>query len=349
MENLKFLCNPLGKNHQPSQALSFIIRKRNGLFGPPLAPATHPSGAALDSIVPPWKPGYLPELCQLALLWAIAGQQEAANNLANWLAPVVEEVGMLPLWCPERDYEEQEGLLSFSLLLRAIGREKKAAELLAKVRTPIDPFYMALAKEEIHFAVSNGEVKDPDLGIHCFRAKTMTTALTLSGEKTSLGVIHSWDVQIRAMGPQGLPLSDTSQFGISCAPNSSSWTRCFAFPQVWFEVKILSDEAGSTLDLRFLGLELEKPLAFVFYVKALSCSVGDLVLKPKSLHRYKGEATHFLFRGALSQLRIDARSTHKVQVIPLAGEGGFWNCDFLLSFEISPIEAAAHFKISDSD
>jgi hypothetical protein len=297
----------------------------------------------------------LPELCELALLWAIANKRDAANSLATWLFPFIQEVEMRFLWCLEENNNEEEGLFSFSLLLRAFGLREKSDQLLQRMRSPIDLFYVALARENVHFdlpSIDVRELDDSSLGIKLFRKKRLTAAFTFAGERTSLGVVCSKDVQIRAMGPQGLPLSDPYKFGIYNPPNSSSWTRCFAFPEVWFEMKHSINEDECFMDLRFFGLEAEKPLAFVFYIKAQSCSVGQLILKPQSLQRYLGEGACYLFQGGESALKIQAGVLQKTQVIPLAGEGSFWNSDFLLAFEMRPFgplgEARAEFKITVS-
>ncbi len=347
--NPRFLKNPFGKTHQPSQAISFLLAQKWNFQTTPLAPVAYTSGAAALDTGPLWKSGYLPELCQLALLWAIAGKKEEANNLARWLLPFILEKPLISFWSLQEEYEEKESLLSFSLLLRAAGQKEKAAELFKKTRQPIDPFFIALAKQAPLFdePFSSAEmIHDLELGLTLSRKKKMAAALVLSGFGTSLGVVSSGDVEIRAMGPHALPLNDPTLFGISRAPDGSSWTRCFALSEVWFEVKSIFEESSLSLDLRFIGIRTERPLSFVFYLKANSCSIGQTILKPKSLQRYSGEAQTFLFEGAHSKLRIESIFSHKVQVIPLAGEGdGFWSSDFLLSFEIHPFEAQARFNI----
>lgn len=350
--NPRILKNPFGKTHQPSQTICFLLAQKWNFLTPPLAPAAYTSGAAAIDTGPLWKPGSLPELCQLALLWAIAGKKGEASNLARWLLPFIQDKPLISFWSLQEEYEEEESLLSFSLLLRAAGQKEKAAELFKQTRKSIDPFFIALAKQAPLFndLFSSAEmIHDLDLGLTLSRKKKMTSALVLSGLGTSLGVVTSGDVEIRAMGPHALPLSDPTLFGISRAPDGSfitDWTRCFALSEVWFEVKSVFEESSLQLDLRFIGIRTERPLTFVFYLKANSCSIGQTILKPKSLQRYSGEAQAFLFEGTRSKLRIESALSHKVQVIPLAGEGGgFWNTDFLLSFEIHPFESQAKFNI----
>ncbi len=156
---------------------------------------------------------------------------------------------------------------------------------------------------------------------------------------TSLGLIR----EVRAFGPQAFPLSDLNRFGIY-GTAEEGWVRTFALPEVWFHLQTERQEALSRLALRFVGLKPETPLAFVFYVQAQTCQIGNQTLKPKSLQRFQGEASAALFEG---KLKIESSQIHKTQVIPLAGEGCFWNADFLLAFELHPWESQVNFVIKN--
>lgn len=300
------LAHPFGKQFPPAVALLYLLGKRK-------TPTIFSRGSQFLT---------LPELCQLTLLWAIAGKEEEARDLGRF---ILEK--KLSLWCPESHYEE--GKLSYSLLLRAFCLHG------GTLKKPIDPFLLALAK------------KSPRLGTFEKKKREMEAALTLTGEGSGMGSITFKDIEIRAMGPQLLPLGQLNQFGIhlsSDEPNPQ-WTRCYALPEVWIEVKSQIEDNACQLGLRFIGLEAEKPLAFVFYIHAQQCLIGTQSFKPKSLHRYAGEAQSFLFQGKEGTLKIESTS-HKVQLIPLAGEGGFWDTEFILAFEIAPMNPSAHFKIS---
>lgn len=176
----------------------------------------------------------------------------------------------------------------------------------------------------------------PDFDVTLFDSPFMKSAFTLSGNGTSLGMIRLGGAEIRAMGPQGASLN----FGIQ-GRGMNGWTRCSAFPEVWMEVKTDCKEMECKLDLRFVGIKPETPLSFAFYVKAESCQIGSELLKPKSLRRFSGEAKFV----QLNQLVIESALPHKIQVIPLAGQGCFWDCEFLISFEIHPFAAQANFSI----
>lgn len=163
---------------------------------------------------------------------------------------------------------------------------------------------------------------------------------TLSGNGTSLGAIRLQEIEIRAIGPQAFPLNDSNRFGIKTS-GSDSWVRTFALEEVWMEVGI-KKEKGCCINIRFVGLAFDHPMAFVFYVKARNCQVGTEVLQPKSLRSFHGEVQSVMFENGL---QIESSHIHKVQVIPLAGEGCFWNTQFLVSFEMHPLQPQASFFI----
>lgn len=335
------------KTFQPLAALQVLISSKR-----PFVPAQMPSGTALPESGFGWKEGripHLPEACQLALLWKLAGKEEEANRLAAWLSGWIQEAPFFSLWSRENEYDEAEGYLSFSLLCRAMGDEQLAAAFLKKVPGPIDPFFLALAKLEPKLEpmrAAKDEWADPYLGLGCFRSSGKAAAMTLCGAGTSLGVFSSKDVEIRAMGPQGLPLGKMESFGIDRQPDGAfmtGWTRLAASPEAWMHLQ--ADLREGRFGLKFMGLKPEEPIAFVFYVKAGSCHVEGQAFKPKSLQRYTGSSSSFLFRGKESQIKIECVSSLKPQLIPLAGDGGFWGSDFLLSFEILPFASQVNFSI----
>ncbi|HSX11495.1 MAG TPA: hypothetical protein VLF94_07275 [Chlamydiales bacterium] len=250
--------------------------------------------------IPHWDLMPLHKLCQLALLWKSAGFVKEAGQLAHWLRPLAS---FLPLWCPEKEYNE------------------KAAEQWLSRLSDIEP----IEPDTV-----------PDFGLTLFSSPSLSSAFTLAGNGTSLGMIRAGGVEIRALGPQSPLLS----FGIK-GRGEKGWARTFALPEVWLELKTQSSETSCKVDVRFVGLKPETPLEFAFYVKAPKCQIGQEVLKPKSLRRYNGEASSVLFQN----LKIEVSTPHKVRVIPLAGEGCFWDCEFLAAFEIPPFDPQVSFTI----
>jgi len=345
------LKNPVIQTFQPSQAIAFLLAQKWECVFPPLSLKQFPSGSALlaNEIGDPENPlPTLAELCQLVLLWWMGGFETPARSLIQWLIPLADTP---VLWCPENEFDENETLISFSLLFRAIGDIEKANELFQGVQKPIDPFFLKLARstpriDEVFSRVET--VEDPYLGLKFFKSKKSATAFTLTGAGSSLGMLRLKEVEIRAFGPQRLPLSEKNSFGIFSLPDGNplqGWSRCLALPEVWIGMK---NENGSRIDLKFVGLTPQEPLAIVFYAKALSCQIGSAVYKPKSLQRYMGETDCLSLQGRTENLKIETAFSHKVQVIPLSGEGSFWNADFLISFEIHPVAAAATFFFSSA-
>lgn len=288
----------------------------------------------------------LAQLCQLALLWAIAGKTNEAQRLAAWLLPFLQDRACIGLWCAETGYKEKEGLLSFSLLLRSVGDYAKASEYLQAVSGSIPLFYFALAKKAL--PIQPLPPNDLDSCVQIDRTPHWQSAFTLQGFKSSLGWVRLKKIELRAFGPQGLPLGDAQRFGIESGfdKKSKGWTCCAADREIWVQPKWMVTEEGSRLHLRWMGLRVESPLSFVFYAKASQCELQNEIFKPKSLKRYQGQAQRVLLREEEEVLEIQSSSLKKVEVIPLAGEGSFWDCDFLISFELHPLETDMSFEIT---
>lgn len=178
---------------------------------------------------------------------------------------------------------------------------------------------------------------EPDFNLTLLNTSALSAALTLDGRGTSLGMIRGEDVEIRAFGPQSTSLS----FGIQ-GKSLDGWTSVAPFPEVWLEMRHELKEREIKFDFRFIGLKPEMPLSLSFYVKGQSCQIGTETLKPKSLRRFYGESRSVTFE---NKLTIESSQPHKVQVIPLAGEGCFWDCEFLVSFELHPFASQASFSI----
>ncbi len=240
------------------------------------------------------------KLCKLALLWQEAGFEREAGRLVSWLLKLEP---FLTLWCPEKEYDEEEGKRLFAHLRK------------------IEP-------------ISGVE---PDIHLTLLKTTRFLSALTLDGNETSLGAILADDVEIRAFGPQSASL----QFGIK-GRSIKGWTRTAAFSEVWLEMRPKVDAEAVQLDFRFIGIKSEMSLSLSFYVKAPSCQIGNEILKTKSLRRFHGEVQTISFG---NKLKIESGQPHKVEVIPLAGEGCYWDSEFLVSFELHPFVPQVSFRI----
>lgn len=163
-------------------------------------------------------------------------------------------------------------------------------------------------------------------------------ALTLSGNGTSLGAIYSEGVEIRAFGPQ----SQNFSFGIRGA-GLDGWTQTLANRETWLNLKHSFEEKILKLSFHLVGIKPESPQHMAFYVKAKRAEVGTQAFLPKSLERFKGQADAVSFENHLS---IKSSIPLNIQVIPLAGEGCYWDCDFLILFEINSFVCQFEFSLN---
>ena len=284
-----------------SAAISHLLRKQSGLNAPPLdlSPQTLPLG----------------EQCQLALLRGIAG--EGGCELGQTLLPFLP---FPSLFCPEGAYKERESLWSIALLLRSFGKYIPIPE------NP-DPFFLALAKLAPKWEVGNEENAS---AILCENSG-ISAALALAGKKIPLGALHSGSVAVPAFGPQVYPLNDPKGFGMDRALGDGQWAKVAAQPEIWFEIHPHFERG--ILETRFIGSKA----AFVFSIKAERAQIGGESFLPKSLQRYSGPPKKALFEKGKSALAIECSASARMELIPLAGEGCFWNAEFLLAFEIPPL------------
>jgi hypothetical protein len=173
----------------------------------------------------------------------------------------------------------------------------------------------------------------PDCDLTLLEWEGGCAALTLDGRGTSLGMIQC-GMQVRSFGPQ----ADT--FGIE-GRGMNHWTRTFAYQDVWLEMKPEVKDGALELKFNFVGITLEKSCSLALYIKAGSCEVGKEILKPKSLKRFFGEAQTVQFE----KTTLQSSHPHKMEVIPLAGEGCFWGAEFLLKYSISPFSPVLTLQI----
>ncbi len=148
---------------------------------------------------------------------------------------------------------------------------------------------------------------------------------------------------IAAFGPQIHPLNEPQMFGVHRGMIDSQWMALSANQEIWFEYNPHPEQKG--FEVRFIGLSSNKPLFFVFYVKADQAIIQDETYVPRSLKRYSKEAQQVVFKKEESLFSIENKNPLKMELIPLAGVGSFWDSDFLLAFEISPHDGRAFFEV----
>lgn len=253
------------------------------------------------------------ELFRLYKLWVESGRNlnqpdltQAAEDLWKWLGPLFQKKSFQALWCKEDAYTE--------------------------VDIP-------------QIAVKSGDFSYSKMGLHLYCKDPFSVVTTLVGHHTSLGVIATENVEIRAFGPHSGPLCDSKGFGIYRLPDGEAierWTACASYPEIWFDVDSQYKENFFQLGLKFLGLNEKKPLYFVFYVKAKQAEIDSQIFKPRELQRYHADNKPVVFGETLS---IEGGNLSNMELIPLAGDGCFWNSDFLLAFEIPSCNDVISFKI----
>ncbi len=275
------------------------------------------------------------ELCQLALLRGLAG--EDGESLGRKILPFCS---FPSLWSFEKTYNLKETRIAISLLLRSFGEN-------VDLPIDLDPYFQALEKQLPVW--KKPSVADTSFGDLRFGSKIQGAFVNASSKfldtGVSLGALRSKEisgVEIPAFGPQVHPLNDSKLFGIYQPRSDLKWSSVFAKKDVWLETTPWIEK--DVVDVRFYGLTPDFPISFVFYVQAESARIGSELYLPKSLHRYNGLAKSVRFERKGSSLSIENICASKMELIPLAGEGCFWDSDFLLAFEISPHNERASFR-----
>lgn len=252
-----------------------------------------------------------------------------------------------PLLIPQLKLLPLSKLAKLALLWREAGFDSQSEELSASLLKLISFPSLWSRENEFNEAQTRAVISklrdlEPslkkDLPFHLLLVETkgIHAALTLDGRKTSLGAIHA-GAEIRAFGPQ----TDLEGFGI-VGKGENHWAQTAAYPECWIEMKHEILDASLKLNFRFCGVDLKTPLSFAFYVKADSCQIKNQLFKPKSLARFSGETDQILFN---QKLKLVLDHPAKSQVIPLAGDGYFWGCDFLFIFELNPFISSTSISI----
>ncbi len=295
---------PIGKKFPPTALLRSLLKEREP--------------EAIE-----WPDGIFPSIavqCQFVLLLALAGKKELAVKLAKQLAPIVSG-GFWTLWTSEKEYNEEETRLSCALFLQAIGKTLEADELYSPA-LPNSPFFSFLHQQKIQLEI-------PPF-------KEEKAVWTLEGSKASIGAMKSGSSRILAFGPHAHPLTNSNLFGICQA--EGPWFCSSAQKDVWFQVE---KQAETAFALYSFGISFEKPMAFVFYVEASECRIGNALFKPKSLQRFSGEASTIHFDG----MTLEIDRPLKIELIPLAGSKSYWGSSFLLAFWLSPLSNKVFFAL----
>jgi len=321
---------PSAKRYQPSMAALAVLSHVLGKSLEPLNAQLFPSKAPMGD------------------------KEEIDQNYRLLPIPIARELSHL--W-------EELGLLEKNEQLIDLGNDAK--QWVERWGNNVDPlFYREMDFVETKDPISKETLDGTDdfLGITRLSTPATHAAFTLSGWNTGLGVLKFGEVEIPAFGPQGFPLSESGGFGLAqigahqpvIATNSeqlslSGWSRCFHDKEIWLSLNAMANAQTVCVDIRFVGikscsmsdLSAKVPLAMVFYVRASTCTLEDgSVLHPKGLQRYQGNGQKIIFD---QNLQLECSKILKLQIIPLAGSGCFWNATFLVAFEFNPSQDQAAF------
>lgn len=299
-----------------SQFFSTLYRKINPLVDWMLFTIGNKKGKGMPH--PGKSEGIFPfaTLCQFALLQGLEGEKLGKSLLSL--------TSFSSLWTPESLFDEKEIEASVSLLRHSFG-------LSTSLSYKPDPYFVALAKIAPQWS---SEAESISLGVDLYQGPGWVAATVLKGEGIPQGALQADAIQIRAFGPQTYPFNQPNAFGIQKKVEGSPWASLVAAPESWYESYFKNEK----MICRFVGMKIDNPIYFSFYVKADRAQIGEEIFEPKQLKRYSGEVAQVIFEKNGTRLGIKNDSRTKMELIPLAGEGCFWNADFLLSFLIPPFE-----------
>lgn len=288
-------------SHPLAQALFYTLDRRR--VRPPLD--------CSDSPLP------LNELCQLCLLWSILGYEEAGYQLALKILPLCS---FPSLWCAENQFNEDEVRFLAALIQRGFGIEVAPHNV-------SDPYLQKLSKY-----VPSWQRRDA--APYCTRlskSNGIQSVEVLTGKRVSLGAIRSGEIEVRAIGPQMGSFNDLAKFGITRSENMGQWAYLAADPTVWMRIR----GKENSFSFSFVGISNKNSFSICLYVVADLTKIGEDQFQSKSLRRYRGKTQEITFKKGESSLSFSCSTFGKMELIPLAGEGCFWNAKFLLAFEVS--------------
>jgi hypothetical protein len=236
----------------------------------------------------------------------------------------------------------------------------------------ISPYYIALTKY-ISDEVKNQTFEKPQIEKSTFSNFTDTTcnffsnktsvlnaAFTTNGFNSSIGAIHSQDIKISAMGPQFSPLENSSRFGILKKPSLSEhvkmdgssirgWTQiCNSFENVenelaynftqsatWMEFFAHINENQCDIELQFSPSKRSENIYFSLYINTpiVFLDQNNQIVNG-SLDRYYGKSKKIALKSKKETIILLPENFNAMHIIPLAGKNTFWNCNFLIAYEI---------------
>jgi hypothetical protein len=314
MQIRSLLQNSLRNAHPLCECLSHLLMQRIGKSSPPLS-------LEIDSLP-------MGDLCQLAIFRILLND--------DWdLAEEIIPLRSFPsLWSVDGEYDHQEVKMGIELLLCAFDKEKA----LPKIE---DPYFLAVSKVVLQMEKGLSSQRNPQLARLVSFGNSIEAAFAMQGIGIPLGAMKAGAIEIPSFGVQVHPLNDPHLFGIDRKIPDFRIASVSAWPECWLEVNCHENQ----METKFFGLTTEMPVSFVFYIKASLAKIEYETFLPGSLRRYSKESKKVVFENGSSALSIENLNPSKMELIPLAGKGCFWDTDFLLSFELPVHDGRAVFQI----
>ena len=210
-----------------------------------------------------------------------------------------------------------------------------------------------------------------------YRKERLSVMASLAGCNSSMGSVHYDDVSINAFSPQVGHLGESDYFGFLGSsllknsidaqhkldredhffslqgtvglPNNKTALKKvnpFKFITQWLDVSLQYTENALNISIESLGVKA--PFYFVYYVKAKKIHIdGREFLSTGVLDQYKGQPKSIDLIG--SRHRISLRTIEldsEVKIIPLQGEGDFWESNFLIAFHLNEKIAKLGWELS---
>ena len=230
----------------------------------------------------------------------------------------------------------------------------------------------SLSKES--FGVSKSialseQIYDSSTALAGYRSSAQHAVCTLHGEGTGLGDIRYGDVQIITYGPQYLPLSDCSGFGIEgnalsdqgarrsmiewrrssfilkgCTrmidQPASSLFETAKFRGIWLEVVQEFKKPHFYLNTTFLGIDGWDSVAFSFFIKAAVCKVqnnsqSDPQCKAPGISLLPRSLEHY--EGNAEAILLEGKE-NQIEIRPLSFKG---------TMHVIPLAGEKHFWGAD--
>jgi|GEM_PF-4512629 len=194
---------------------------------------------------------------------------------------------------------------------------------------------------------------DPKYALISEKNEKMSFIASFNQVGTGFGSLHAHGAAIKTFGPLIYPLDNPGGFGVY-SPSiegfktlNISEDKLEGWQRLCQPSEMLPNENGLWLYTSLqkephhihikthLREESSSKICFAFYVNANLCKVQDKIIEKRSLHHYSGESGAVSIQGDYGEIKLEPDSKNELHIIPLAGDGCFWDADFLIAYELN--------------